>query len=43
VAAIALAAVFVTESVTSWLRFARAERPRSYGEDDDEDDELEGV
>jgi hypothetical protein len=38
---VALAVLFVSESVTSWLRFARAERPRSYGEEDD--DELEGA
>jgi hypothetical protein len=41
VIAVALAVLFVSESVTSWLRFARTERPRSYGEDDD--DELEGA
>jgi hypothetical protein len=40
--AAALAVLFVSESVTSWLRFAHAERPRSYGEDD-ADDELEGA
>jgi hypothetical protein len=42
VGAIVLALVFGIESVTSWLRFSRTERPRSYGEDDD-DDELEGA
>jgi hypothetical protein len=41
VIAVALAVLFGGESVLSWLRFAQAERPRSYGEDDD--DELEGA
>ena len=38
----ALGLLFVTESVTSWLRFAKAERLVGYG-DEDEDDELEGA
>jgi hypothetical protein len=42
VAAVALALLFGIESVTSWLRFGQTERPRSYGEEDD-DDELEGA
>jgi len=36
VAAIVLAAVYVTESVLSWARFARTERPAAYEEDDEE-------
>jgi hypothetical protein len=39
VAALALGALFVTETVVSWVRFARAERPAALG--DDEDDEVQ--
>jgi hypothetical protein len=38
VAALALGALFVTETVVSWVRFARAERPAVL---DDEDDEVQ--
>ena len=38
VAALALGALFVTETVVSWVRFARAERPAAL---DDEDDEVQ--
>ena len=39
VAALAHGALFVTETVVSWVRFARAERPAALG--DDEDDEVQ--
>jgi hypothetical protein len=38
VAAVTLGAVFVTESVASWLRFARAEARTAYEDEDVEDD-----
>ena len=36
VAAVGLAVVYATESVLSWVRFARAERPAAYEDDDEE-------
>jgi hypothetical protein len=37
VAAIVLAVIYVGESVTSWARFAKQERPARYDEDEDDD------
>lgn len=37
VATVALALAYVTESVSSWIRFVRAEEAGPYDEDDDED------
>lgn len=38
VAAALLAVVSVAESVTSWLRFSRAERPAAYADEEDEEE-----
>jgi hypothetical protein len=38
VAAIALAAAYVSESTVSWLRFSQPRRPAQYDDEEDEDD-----